>query len=177
MNTTRTQHSRSRGTARIKSREANVPRPLRSSLPTLHERFRQHTFLSPLEREIQVGHPTAFCRFRRGCRPAVHGARGVGVGTGAYPGGIGESPVLPFQDFFQGVRVPGALSLFPDPWRGAPLIFVLFQDMDLTHERRHLICAGRLFRTNSTFERKGIYELFVLLFDNYRAYKTVLSPL
>jgi len=40
--------------------------------------------------------------------------------------------------------------------------------MDLTHERRRLICAGRLFRTDSIFERKGMYELFVLLFDNYR---------
>lgn len=47
--------------------------------------------------------------------------------------------------------------------------------MDLTHERRHLICAGRLFRTDSTFERKGMYELFVLLFDNYRAYDAFLS--
>lgn len=48
------------------------------------------------------------------------------------------------------------------------------QDMDLTHERRHLICAGRLFRrADSTFERKGLNELFVLLFDNYRAYETL----
>ncbi|KAF9642692.1 hypothetical protein BDM02DRAFT_3132921, partial [Thelephora ganbajun] len=43
-----------------------------------------------------------------------------------------------------------------------------FVDMDLTHGRRRLICAGRLFRTDSTFEWKGMYELFVLLFDNYR---------
>ena len=43
--------------------------------------------------------------------------------------------------------------------------------MDLTNGRRRLICAGRLFRANSTFERKGTYELFVLLFDNYRAYR------
>ena len=42
------------------------------------------------------------------------------------------------------------------------------KDPDLTNERRRLICAGRLFRTDSTFERKGMYELFVLLFDNYR---------
>ncbi|KAF9644084.1 hypothetical protein BDM02DRAFT_3190917 [Thelephora ganbajun] len=42
-----------------------------------------------------------------------------------------------------------------------------FVDMDLTHGRRRLICAGRLFRTDSTFEWKGMYELFVLLFDNY----------
>ena len=49
--------------------------------------------------------------------------------------------------------------------------------MDLNHERRRLICAGRLFRTNSTFERKGMYELFVLLFDNYRTVFSYLSGL
>lgn len=47
-------------------------------------------------------------------------------------------------------------------------ILVWPQNMDLTNGRRRLICAGRLFRTDSTFERKGMYELFVLLFDNYR---------
>ena len=52
---------------------------------------------------------------------------------------------------------------------------VTTQDMDLIHGRRHLICAGRLFRTDSTFERKGMYELFVLLFDNYRTYEAFSS--
>ena len=52
---------------------------------------------------------------------------------------------------------------------------IISQDMELTHERRHLICAGRLFRTDSTFERKGMYELFVLLFDNYRKHGAFLS--
>ena len=47
--------------------------------------------------------------------------------------------------------------------------------MDLTNQRRRLICAGRLFRTGSTFERKGMYELFVLLFDNYRTGPLIFS--
>lgn len=35
--------------------------------------------------------------------------------------------------------------------------------------RRRLVCAGKLFRqSDSAFERRGRFGLFVLLFDNYR---------
>lgn len=47
-----------------------------------------------------------------------------------------------------------------------------FQDMDLLNENRSLIHAGRLLRQPDTgFEWNSWTELFVLLFDNYRAFQ------
>lgn len=41
--------------------------------------------------------------------------------------------------------------------------------MNLADKTRRLLCAGKLFcQSDSLFERKGRFELFVLLFDNYR---------
>jgi len=48
---------------------------------------------------------------------------------------------------------------------------VIFQDLDLLDENRSLLYSGKLLRQpESGLEWSGWSELFVLLFDNYRAY-------
>lgn len=51
------------------------------------------------------------------------------------------------------------------------------QDMDLLNDNRSLVHTGKFLRQPDTgFEWNGWTELFALLFDNYRGYFTILSP-